>query len=48
MKYAKPEVSLLGRAIEAIQLQTGKIPYSPADNQPHSTRFTVSAYEADE
>jgi hypothetical protein len=48
MKYAKPEVTLLGRAAAAIQLQAGKIPYSPPDNQPLSVKFTVSAYEADE
>lgn len=48
MKYAKPEATLLGGAAAAIQLQTGKIPYSPPDNKPQSTRFTVSAYEADE
>ena len=48
MEYAKPAVTLLGGAAAAIQLQAGKIPYSPPDNQPHSTKFTVSAYEADE
>jgi len=48
MKYAKPEVTLLGRAAAAIQQQTGKITHSPPDNAPQSTKFTVSAYEADE
>lgn len=48
MKYAKPEVALLGSATTAIQSTTGKIPYSPSDGQPNSTKFTVSAYEADE
>jgi hypothetical protein len=48
MKYAKPQVALLGPATAAIQLQTGKIPYSPSDGQQSSAKFTVSAYEADE
>jgi hypothetical protein len=48
MKYAKPEVTLLGSAAGVIQLQAGKIPHSPPDNSPQSTKFTVSAYEADE
>lgn len=48
MKYAKPEIRLVGTAIEGIQATTGKITFSPPDNQPHSTKFTVSAYEADE
>lgn len=48
MEYAKPEVTLLGRAATAVQLQLGKITYTPPDNEPHSTKFTVSAYEADE
>ena len=47
MKYAKPELTLLARSIEAIQ-GLGKMPHTPPDNQPNSVRLTVSAYEADE
>ena len=47
MKYAKPEITLIGTAATMVQ-GVGKMTHTPTDNAPNSTKLTISAYEADE
>jgi hypothetical protein len=47
MRYTRPEITPIGAAATMVQ-GVGKMTHNPADNQPNSTRLTVSAYEADE
>ncbi len=46
MKYEKPQIARLDKAVAAIQ--GGKQTYTQPDTQPKPNLITVSAYESDE
>ncbi len=49
MKYAKPEIAVMLRAISSIQGSSSKGSVIPFDNPPTDTKYvTPSAYESDE
>lgn len=47
MKYTRPEITPIGTAAMMVR-GVGKMTHNPPDNQPNSTKLTISAYEADE
>jgi hypothetical protein len=47
MQYTKPEITAIGTAALMVK-GVGKMDHNPPDNQPRSTKLTISAYEADE
>jgi len=48
MKYNKPEVTVLGSAIDAVQSSSKTAPFVTELISPYTLAHTANAYEADE